>query len=281
MDYLVDDKIMDFKIDPYKGCHPIIMSAIETFNSKAGPYSISSRRYSIYRLIMDVIDPAVQIYVDSLPKSHNCFNAGVTGLATEDGIGVLCKTCGFDVVERSMREGLRRYIKTHCGETDWIFVSTVDSLIGLVVMCASKRSKKKTSCNHDPVNTNRQGRPWCEFCGNKTELVEYLDSADTQVGKKITLSSRYCSEHKPVNQGRSAWNSGYKRGVRTKNQFDMELSRLTRQACKLSVPRSTTGDSLVDQYIWKFVARQGWYPDEKLELRNCARKMIDLSLIHI
>lgn len=271
---------MEFKVDPFKGCHPIILSAIEIFNSKAAPYSISSRRYSIYCLIMKVIDPAIQIYVDSLPKSHDCFNVGITGLASEDGLGVLCKTCGFDVVERSMREGLRRYIKAHRGETDWAFISTVDSLVGLIVMCASKRSKKKTktSHNHEPINTNRQGRIWCEFCGNKTELSEYLDSADVRVGKRITLSSRYCSEHKPANHNRSVWNSGYKRGVRTKDQFEMELSRLTRQACKLSSPQSRTGDSLIDQYIWRFVAQKGLYPDEKFELRNYARKMVDRKL---
>jgi hypothetical protein len=269
---------MDFKVATFSGCHPIILSAIGTFNSTSEPYSISSRRYSIYRLIQDVIDPAIHIYIDSLPKNHDCFSVGVTGLTTDDSISVLCKTCGFEAIERSMREGLRRYIKTHCGETDWVFVSTVDSLISLVVACASKRSKKKISRNHEPININRKGRPWCEFCGNKTELAEYLDSTDTQVDEGVALSSRYCSEHKPLSHNGTTWNSAYKRGARAKVQFEVELSRLTRQACKLSAPQSKTGDSLVDHYIWRFVAQKGLYPDEKIELRNYARKMVDRKL---
>lgn len=265
----------------WEGCAPVVSDAIGCFSAQWGPYSAQSKRYVIFRLIEDVIDPAVRNYADHLPPDHPGLVVGVPGLRTDLGIGELTRVCGFSVIERSMREALRHFfpLSEWQFESDQAFIATVETLIELVVRCASKWPQKSKARNHESLNAQRRERPLCTLCGNPTELAAYLqdaawpnlESADASLA--LRLSSRYCSEHRPMADG--IWNASYKRAMRSKAKFEVELSRLNKQSCKLSFPLAKTGDRLVDQYVWNYIGQLALYPDERSDLREHARRMVE------
>ena len=63
--------MVDMKNDPiiviWEGCDPTVSEAIRQFQDRWRPYSASSRRYPIVRLIQELIDPAVAAYMAALP----------------------------------------------------------------------------------------------------------------------------------------------------------------------------------------------------------------------
>lgn len=268
----------------WDGCVPVVSDAIGRFSVLWGPYSGQSKRYVIFRLIEEVIDPAVRSYADHLPPEHPGLVVGVPGLHTDLGIGELARVCGFSVIERSMREALRHFLPLSDGQSvsDLAFIATVETLIELVVRCASIRPQKSKARDHESLNAQRRERPLCALCGKPTELAAYLqdaawpslDSADASLA--LRLSSRYCTEHRPMADG--VWNASYKRAVRSKARFEVELARLSKQSCKLSFPLAKTGERLVDQYVWNYIGHLALYPDERSDLRESARRMVETKI---
>ncbi len=243
--------------------------AVCAFISKVGPYSAESRRYSIYRLLTEVIDPAVQAYLDSLPKGHLGLAVGIPGFNSEMGIGELCHVCGFDVVHRMMKDRLRVYVDLPLGDHgDASFFATVETLIDLVDASGAKQ----------PKNVQRGGRPFCELCGNKTELASCLDGGDYP-DLKLKLSSQYCVRHKPKANNDPESNKVYKRAIRSKDEFEEECLRMLRQASNLSMPLlSQSGDILVDLYMWNYIVRNDMRKYEESTIRNHARNMVDSNI---
>lgn len=71
--------------------------------------------------------------------------------------------------------------------------------------------------------------------------------------KKLQLSHRYCSRHKPKNIDGRTWNSTYKSALKSKGQFEKELRRLQLHIFKVEQLKAVSGDELVDQYFYHFL----------------------------
>ena len=274
--------MVDMKNDPtiviWEGCDPTVSEAIEQFEDRWRPYSASSRRYPIVRLIQELIDPAVAAYMAALPVRYS---GHVPGAGTGVSFSAIIRLVGLDAMVRMQRQLLRQFIKTEDRQTprDRRFVATLESLIGLVWDCACKRPVK-SKVRDTRLNGERlQG--FCRFCGSLAELTSFAGGSDDPKAddpeEKLRLSSLYCLDHRPKLPS-GAWNPVYRQARRSLAQFDLELARLNQQCAKPATAQVKSGDQLVDSYFFHYVAGQTLQPADKAELRNQARLMVDSKL---
>lgn len=267
----------------WDGCDPSISKAIGQFQDRWRPYSIASRRYPIVRLIQEIIDPAVAIYMATLPARYSSFVSGVgAGMDFSETIRLV----GLDTMIRLQRQLLRHFIKTvdRQESRDQRFVATIESLTGLVWDCACKRPKKSTFTTGVNLNAQRK-HGFCDLCGELTEFAafmatvsdEHVNDAEMEDRKKLELSHQYCTGHRPL-LANGERNPAYRQARRSLAQFDLELDRLNRQCAKRAMPQAASGDSLVDRYFYRYLLGQTIQPADKAELRNQARLMVDSKL---
>jgi hypothetical protein len=263
----------------WEGCDPAVEKAIELFQARWRPYSASSRRYPIVRLIEELIDPAVATYTATLPQRYL---GHLPGAGAGVSFGGIIRLVGLDAMARVQRQLLRQFIKTEDRQTarDQRFVATLETLIELVQGCACKRPAKSRVRTTRLNGERRQG--FCRFCGSLTELALYANGIDTPKAKdpeeELRLSSQYCLDHRPRLPS-GVWNPAYRQARRSAAQFDLELVRLNRQCAKRSSPQAAaSGDELVDRYFYQYFLGQTLQPADKTELRNLARLMVDSKL---
>lgn len=262
----------------WEGCDPTVSEAIEQFEDRWRPYSASSRRYPIVGLLQKLIDPAVAAYTATLPQRYL---GHIPGAGTGVGLSGIIRLVGLDAMVRMQRQLLRQFIKTEDRQTprDRRFVATLESLIGLVWVCACKRPTK-SKVRDTRLNGERlQG--FCRFCGSLAELTSFAGGSDDPKAddpeEKLRLSSLYCLDHRPKLPN-GAWNPVYRQARRSLAQFDLELARLNQQCAKPATAQVKSGDQLVDSYFFHYVAGQTLQPADKAELRDQARLMVDSKL---
>lgn len=279
--------MVDMKNEPaiviWESCDPSVSEAIQQFEERWRPYSVSSRRYPIVRLIHEVIDPAVVAYMATLPASYR---GHVPGAGTGVSFSAIIRLVGLEAMVRMQRQLLRQFIKTEDRQTprDRRFVATLESLIGLVWDCACKRPKKSAPTKGVNLNAQRK-HGFCELCGDLTEFAafmatvaeERINDAELEDHKKLELSHQYCTGHRPK-LANGEWNPAYRQAKRSFAQFDLELTRLGRQCAKRSSPQAASGDPLVDSYFYHYFLGQTVQPADKSELRHQARLMADSKL---
>lgn len=274
--------MVDMKNEPtiviWEGCDPTVSGAIKQFEDCWRPYSASSRRYPIVRLIQELIDPAVATYTATLPQRYL---GHIPGAGTGVSLSGIIRLVGLDAMVRMQRQLLRQFIKMEDRQTprDQRFVATLESLIGLVWDCACKRPAK-SKVRDTRLNGERlQG--FCRFCGSLAELTSFAGGNDDPKAddpeERLRLSSLYCLDHRPKLPS-GAWNPVYRQAKRSLAQFDLELARLSLQCAKPATSQVKSGDQLVDSYFFHYVAGQTLQPADKAELRNQARLMVDLKL---
>jgi DNA-binding CsgD family transcriptional regulator len=268
-------------IEVWEGCDASVARAIDQLRACWKPYSTSSRRFPIIRLIEELIDPAFAEYMKGLPSSYLNFVSGA-GAGAGASFSEMIRLVGFDAMVRVQRELLRRFLKTMDDKRtrDRRFVATLESLIDCVWCCACKQPVK-SKLRDTQLNGHRRNG-FCKFCGNFAELTSFKQGHDDTKADdpddKLRLSSNYCSDHRPKLQS-GAWNPAYRAAKRSQKQFDLELVRLSRQSAALATPRARSGDPMVDAYIFEYVAFQTLLqPADKRELRNLARLMVDWKL---
>lgn len=260
------------------GCDSAIADAIRQFKGRWQPYSASSRRYPIVRLIQDLIDPTVTAYMASLASRYLGY---FPGAATGIGLSEIIRSVGLDATVRLQRQLLRQFIKTadKQSEKDRRFVATLETLIELVWDCACKRPVK--SKVRDTQLNGERSHGFCRFCGSLAELTSFIGGSDApkedDPEDTLRLSDLYCLRHRPKFSN-GAWNPAYRQAKRSLKQFDLELSRLRRQCAKRSVIQSISGDRLIDLYIFLYVLDQLFTAADEAELRDQARRMVDLHL---
>lgn len=278
------DRLGPHYIPVWKGCDPTISQAIKDFRERWKPYSTSSRRYPIGRLIQEMIDPAVAAYMAALPARYS---GHVPGAGAGVGFSEIIRLVGFDAMTRTQRQLLRQFIKTEDKQNarDRRFVATLESLIDLVCDCASKRPKTSTAAKGVSLNAQRK-HGFCDLCGNLTEFSAFMATvAEQQVNdveienhKKLELSHQYCERHRPK-LANGEWNPAYRQARRSLRQFEIELARLSRQCAQPSASQAAaSGDPLVDSYYHRYLLRKGILPADKAVLRNLARLMVDKKL---
>lgn len=189
------------------------------------------------------------------------------------------------VIQRRLLDAF--FSTMHSGlEVDTRFVSTSETLIGLVSACIRKKPTRVHVA--DSRFRRERGHGYCRFCGTltefslfaeNTELVEiyYPKTNDRYADKTMRLSSLYCIEHRPKQKNESTWNPRYQRAKRLESVFDKELKRISLQAVNLNGLHAKSGDALVDAYIYLFVRKLGLRSGDESEIRQLARLMVDKS----
>ncbi len=198
----------------WDGCDPELARALDLFNRRWGPYSIEARRrYSIFQLLREVIDPA---WVD-LQKRFPALRKEMMSLAWNrlerrcivikkhggeiqeqrgqravpmltsnpikvDGVSAISEIAhsrGFADLEVFFIE-LTKILNGCPGAPS---MSCFDSLRELALACRSKNALQRfPSQTYDgkvglrELNIRRAHlRPFCKFCGKQPELTEYFD----------------------------------------------------------------------------------------------------------
>jgi DNA-binding CsgD family transcriptional regulator len=270
-------------IHVWGGCSPIVANAINAFSGQWHPFSAKSRRYNIHRLIQEAIDPAIRQYANQLPVDHPAIGAAdPPGFYTEMGLGELTKLVGFEVVDKSLRLALSRYFRhaERVGVHEQEFIATCESTLELIRRCEGKAPRRSKVADHESMNGQR--RHWfCELCGNRSEFAAFVEDkawpkAHPMASDALKLSTRYCTGHRPKIEGQ--WNAEYKRALRSKGYFDVEVDRLTRQSWDAAKPRKTSGSALIDQFTWRCIAQQHLHPDQKAALRDLAAEITEAHI---
>lgn len=267
----------------WEGCDPSIADAIIAFHNQWQPYSLSSRRYPLIRLIEKIIDPALSVYLKKLPKRYAQFIPGVGGeLSFSETIRLL----GLETMNRSQRQLLRQFVddKATDDHRDIRFIATLESLIELVIACACKRPQKSIVAPGINLNSQRKNG-FCDFCGSLTEFSTFMrtvrekktNSAELEDHQKLELSHQYCERHKPK-LANGDWNPIYRRAKRSLTQFKTEYKRLARQCAAPPKLRPTPEESLVDSYICAYLLATSVEPGDTAELRYHARMITDYRL---
>ncbi|MGE6108163.1 hypothetical protein [Aeromonas sobria] len=271
------------KIVIWENCDHHISAAIQQFEELWLPYSVSSRRYPILRLIKEVLDHAVNSYIKTVPANYTGY---LPGAAVGVPFSEIVRLVGLEAMVRMQRQLLRQFIKTEDQQTtrDMCLVATLESLIGLVWCCACKSPKR--SASKKGVNLNKQRKNgFCEFCGNMTEFATFMETveenrinnSELEDHKKLELSHQYCSEHRPK-LVTGEWNPLYRRSKRSLTQFNIELARLTHQCANRSIPNALSDDELIENYFFQLMLRLTLQSADEDELRNMARRMVDSRL---
>lgn len=268
------------RVELPKACAPQVAQALQTFSDHWEPYSIKSRRYSIYRLVHDVVDPAWAEYLETLPFDH----AGRT-LCGDWRPGEFARAFGFRCLEDRIIAAIHEY-SHHCDfdavEADETFDATLEAIRELAVRCRIKQPKREQIGALALVrNLNgRRAQVHCEFCGQLAELEAFRRDQSRwseDVSGTRRFSSRYCAEHRPMLSD-GTHNPAYKRAIRQKKKFERELTRLNKQAHSVAALMAQTGDSAVDRFFLNIVATDGIYPDEEGLLRNIANNLVEKKM---
>lgn len=251
-------------VEPWRDCDPVLRQAIELFLQQWGPYSAQSRRYSIFRLFREVVDPA---WADLCARHPELKIDGYSQALSE-----LARHHGFDVLDRFLRLVVR-YV-------DVDLIPNIDSLRELALACRNKKAKRISGTD---ISARRHAGT-CRFCGNQTEVAAYLDGGRPQAcagvaaghrpvgqrqpppsehddpSRRLSLSAMYCSLHRPKSRfGENEVNTVYRAASRKKNQtaFNLELGRLDRQSWEgASSANAKSGNGLVDEFIWQLAVHR-------------------------
>lgn len=278
---------MDAKLPTvWPECDAQIAEAITAFLHSWEPYSAQSRRYSIFRLFKEKIDPAWQgllarypfLVNDVLPIAwfqHQIHRSRKVSVIGDDGnlLEILEKT----QAPRISFEYLKKFNSLACIAQKYGFTTLeyfiyftantsskhpesnktlgagLDSLRSLAHMCNIKKPKKITQ---GKINAQR-GKKLCQFCDQATELTVFLFDKKWPThdidDERLRLSSLYCRKHKPKDTYSGAVRAEYLKAKRTEKIFNLELERLDRQSyggTRAAYARS--GNPAVDEYIRLF-----------------------------
>lgn len=283
------------KITAWPGCDPQLAKAIELFLESWGPYSAESRRYSIFRLMRDLIDPAwhdlclrypalnsalldhawnryqwekwrssapsegdIETAIQKAERMRRAFTpcGGKTGETYL--LSEIARRHGFAAMDQFIHfASLGKEMYGDTAETAYASSQSLDSLRELALACRSKKSKKKA---HGKVNARRENLV-CRLCGQQTELSAHINGAPWPAqdldDERLRLSSLYCGDHKPKAPFNDSVRPSYLKAKRNQSKFDLEFLRLERQSWGSAVvPRAKSGNKLVDEFICRLVAHR-------------------------
>jgi len=273
-------------ITTWPRCDPQVADAIAAFSRAWGPYSAQSRRYSIFRLLKEKIDPAWQgllarfpVVTSSVLKTawfrYELFRSRAGTTVDSDGnlveasaeahspsfsdsefpdfksLALICQQYGFNALDRFIYFVIQSS-PAYDGTTasDIMLTASLDSLRNLALACRAKKPKRES---RGKVNTLR-GAEICRLCDQPTELSAHLAGNAWPEGdiddQRLRLSSLYCWKHKPKKAFSDAVRADYLRAKRNQGTFDQELERLDRQSwAGTAAAYAKSGNPAVDEYI--------------------------------
>lgn len=278
----------------WPGCDLLLTNALTVFSQTWGPYSMQSRRYPIFKLLQELIDPAWQSLCEKHPDlSIERLDAAWTDFQWEQlrclapdnidnenkeekiarwkkaftpcagknnnkyVISALAKGHGFNFAEKFLRK-IGRYTNAEVS-------GSIDSMSSLMHACQVKQPKS-TKVYGKVVNIRRI-KDICMVCGKMPEAAQYLmkngqlakdhikNRGEDRQGRN-SISNLYCSDHRPKDHTGNV-RSEYLIAKRNQDTFNKELYRLDRQCWgDSSISHAKSGNKLVDEYIRQFIARR-------------------------
>ena len=277
-------------IQVYDGCNTRVAAAIGRFSKRWGRYSIRSRRYPIYVLLADTVDGAWRDYVASLPVDYLgkvlCEGQLISIIAERNGFSFFDDLfpCIVNSIESDRkhaawmksRDGVYPSVGHFNLQVHHEFKATVSTLRELASKCGGKEPKK---IRVGRLNTRRL-RPYCEFCGEPTEMGKVLHGGawPTQdVNMKASLSARYCSRHRPKNHD-GPWNSNYLRAKRNKAKFEREIFKIKHHTSNVPDISIAKDKGIGDPFLWNLAHQLDIVLPENERIRNLARQLVDAKI---
>ncbi|MET3122296.1 hypothetical protein AAKU67_001890 [Oxalobacteraceae bacterium GrIS 2.11] len=248
----------------WKGCDERIISAVEQFSDRFGPYSAKSRQHSLFSLFEELVQPAWTDYLEALPIG-NPYREKFEGIS----LIMIARMCGF----RELEDFLVRNFPNNCDST---FAATLETMRELASECHRKRPRKLETGRKD-----RKHSIYCALCGAHTELYDIRQGQnqttyDPEAGR-ARFSAKYCWNHRPKRLDKTR-NPTYQFANRSKATFDVEALRLMRQFSSFQELRSESGNADVDLFYLRLVRIYSTYTDVESTLRNEARLLTDLHI---
>ncbi|EKS1845398.1 hypothetical protein QBD22_002307 [Cronobacter muytjensii] len=318
----VSDRLGMYFISVWEDCDTVVAAGIREFRERWANYTVHSKRKDprshlkgipsydkreadkrpIGELILEVIDPKVSAFLNSLPESHfqffpipymnithsrlprsndkftrtesvpSCSPLKYCSKFKEDTpITNLVMVMGIKNAHDVIKQQLRRFENTEhqYRPIDLKFQATVDNLLELLWQLHLTPTRFKQHSADTKLNARRK-QTFCELCGQRNELAEYFYKLDNNMleledeieshneqnpdnQKKLQLSHRYCSYHKPKHKNGCTWNSAYKSALDSKDQFENELQRLQLHIVRVEELKVISRDELVDLYFYHFL----------------------------
>lgn len=268
-----------------------------------GPYSAQSRRYPIFKLLRELIDPAwsglcrrhpaLSREVLSLAWKRHQWNEMMrtrkrdnAGLPEVSALSAIAHRLGFAALDEFIQEVGRAVMRKSYREFDNL-VPSLDSLREMAIRCQGKKPKRRTLGKFGKLDL-LYGMEICRACEQPTELAAHIAIAGDACpdGDVLRLSSTYCCTHSPKKTGTNATMANYLRARRSQRTFETELNRLERQCRERpSSARAKSGNPSVDEFIRRLSIRRGFTLDGgctpgslaelEVRLRREARKLVD------
>ncbi|XXG31295.1 MAG: hypothetical protein WJ306_01470 [Ferrovum myxofaciens] len=240
----------------WSGCDSKVEDAINAVIQAWEPYSAKSRRFSIFRLLREQIDPVWFDFCKRTP-ALGCEKLNQAWARYQNGRAFRCQqSCQELPLEGTSSPSL---LAQHLGfnELDWFLkavarnaaerdsdlIPTLDSLRDLAIACRAKQPRRLGKVRLLP------GKEKCRYCDQLTELAVALANDDDS---GLSRSSLYCSTHKPKKVLSDAVGRKYQKARRSQGAFDRELERLDFQSwAGLKAAHAKSGNPLVDEFIWR------------------------------
>lgn len=207
-----------------RGCDPRITMAVRSFDAACSPsYTVTSKRWSVWRLVGEHIEPAVVEAFERRQPGYYTSWFGPGGLTR------------WMRANRSVAIADRRLKSLHRAVDERLkpSVETLRNLIDFVVGLQPKRvvpdEVKPLKGAPRLVRLRRaEFEPYCELCwrlSQRSEAIEregstYLEPLDSG-GPTRWLSDRFCSRHDPKDPGTS-----YRRDLRYRDGLESAMRSL-------------------------------------------------------
>ncbi|WP_242618244.1 helix-turn-helix domain-containing protein [Edaphobacter modestus] len=278
-------------IQIYRGCNSRVASAVNMFSRQWARYSVRSRRYPIYVLLADIVDGAWRDYIATLPVAYLgrvlCEGQLLSIIAERNGFPFFDDLFACVVNSTEGDRKLNDWIRSRDGVLPPVgefnleqihheFRATVSTLRELASRCEGKEPKK---IRVGRLNARRL-KPYCELCGEATELGMILKGATWPLqdpNKKASLSARYCSSHRPKHHD-GTWNPSYQRARRSKEKFEWEIFKIKHHTSNVPDISLAKGKGIGDPFLWNLAHQLDIVLFESDRIRNVARQLVDARI---
>ncbi|VVE54431.1 hypothetical protein [Pandoraea anhela] len=282
-------------------CDPQLRDAIGSLSTAWGSYSAQSRRYPIFKLLRELIDPAWA----NLCSRYEALNAQTlniawmrhrlkamtlaeqtrfSGLGGTTSLSIIAQCCGLTALDQFLQEVAREAMKKSADGKLGRLEQSLDSLREVAIRCRGKTTKRRSLGKFGRVDL-LHGMSTCRSCAQPTELAAHLTEAHGAPPEGSRLSSIYCETHSPQKAGSSATRAKYKQAKRTQKSFETELKRLEHQYWgHAATMRAEHPSPIIDEFFHRLSALKRLSIDDEggtlateteVRLRSEARKLVD------
>ena len=163
-------------------------------------------------------------------------------------------------------------------------MATLETLLDLLRGCSRKAPSRPTLHNEKQITRRINRRRivgHCRFCGAQAEITAVSQGTEIPLidasGGKLTLSTFYCSIHRPKLDENQV-NPRYRSALHSLKQFELELKRLGRQAGQRNRVVAQSGHPATDRFYYRYVIAYDLRGGDVTELRQHARRLVDAKL---